>query len=69
MSHAAFLSSYALALDPIMQQDIKEPFHCMQAVVEGYSNGYDPDSMLFMDFRRHHTGLWGDTATRCADLA
>jgi len=38
----------------------------IQAIVEGYSDGYDPDSMLFMDFRRHHTGLWSDTATRCA---
>lgn len=37
----------------------------IQAIVEGYSDGYDPDSMLFMDFRRHHTGLWSDTATRC----
>lgn len=38
----------------------------IQAEVEGYANGYDPDAMLFMDFRRHHTGLWGRTAPRCA---
>ena len=36
----------------------------IQAEVEGYADGYDPDSMLFMDFRRHHTGLWNSTAPR-----
>mmetsp|Transcript_17062 Transcript_17062/g.50951 ORF Transcript_17062/g.50951 Transcript_17062/m.50951 type:complete len:580 (+) Transcript_17062:168-1907(+) len=36
----------------------------IQAVVEGYSDRYDPESMLFMDFRRHHTGLWNETAPR-----
>jgi lycopene epsilon-cyclase len=36
----------------------------IQAEVEGYADGYDPDSMLFMDFRRHHSGLWNSTAPR-----
>lgn len=36
----------------------------IQAEVEGYSDLYDPESMLFMDFRRHHTGLWSHTANR-----
>ena len=37
----------------------------MNAQVEGYAEHYDPNSMLFMDFRRHHSGLWPDTASRC----
>ena len=37
----------------------------IEAEVEGYEDNYDAESMLFMDFRRHHTGLWPDTATRC----
>ena len=37
----------------------------IEAEVEGYEDNYDVESMLFMDFRRHHTGLWPDTATRC----
>ena len=28
------------------------------------SSNYDPDSMLFMDYRRHHTGVWEGTATK-----
>ena len=38
------------------------PFH----QVEGYSEVYDGNSMLFMDFRRHHSGLWAGTAPRCS---
>ncbi len=34
----------------------------IEAEVEGYEDNYDAESMLFMDFRRHHTGLWPDTA-------
>lgn len=28
------------------------------------SSSYDPSSMLFMDYRRHHTGVWEGTAGR-----
>lgn len=38
----------------------------IEAEVEGYSEAYDTESMLFMDFRRHHTGLWDDSAMRWA---
>ena len=34
----------------------------IEAEVEGYEDNYDAESMLFMDFRRHHTGLWPQTA-------
>lgn len=37
----------------------------IEAEIEGYEDNYDAESMLFMDFRRHHTGLWPDTAPRC----
>ena len=37
--------------------------------VEGYSNVYDGNSMLFMDFRRHHSGVWAGTAPRCGPPA
>lgn len=33
----------------------------IEAEVEGYDDSYDASSMLFMDFRRHHTGLWNNT--------
>lgn len=36
----------------------------IEAEVEGYDKAYDPNSMLFMDFRRHHTGLWDGGARR-----
>lgn len=36
----------------------------VEAEVEGYDSSYDPSSMLFMDFRRHHSGLWPGTAGR-----
>ena len=41
----------------------------IEAEVEGFSEGYDQDVMLFMDFRRHHTGLWDDTAGRRAIIS
>ncbi|CAD7704594.1 unnamed protein product [Ostreobium quekettii] len=34
----------------------------IEAEVDGYEKGFDPKSMLFMDYRRHHTGVWEDTA-------
>lgn len=30
--------------------------------VEGYPDAYNPELMLFMDYRRHHTGLWNGGA-------
>lgn len=36
----------------------------IEAEVEGYSGAYDDSSMLFMDFRRHHSGVWGGAAGR-----
>eukprot|EP00887_Chlorella_sp_A99_P002802 scaffold6.g2802.t1 len=36
----------------------------IEAEVEGYDAVYDPQAMLFMDFRRHHTGLHGGAARR-----
>ncbi len=36
--------------------------------VEGYDKVYDGSSMLFMDFRRHHSGVWAGTAPRCPKL-
>lgn len=37
----------------------------IEAEVEGYEQSYDAESMLFMDFRRHHTGVWPNAAQRC----
>ncbi|GLC71022.1 hypothetical protein PLESTF_001061800 [Pleodorina starrii] len=34
----------------------------IEAEVEGYDGAYPTDLMLFMDFRRHHTGLYDATA-------
>ncbi|KAL4551185.1 hypothetical protein Ndes2526B_g05490 [Nannochloris sp. 'desiccata'] len=36
----------------------------IEAEIEGYTDAYDPNSMLFMDFRRHHSGLYPGTARR-----
>lgn len=36
----------------------------IEAEVQGYEESYDGESMLFMDFRRHHTGVWPNTAAR-----
>ena len=38
----------------------------IEAEVEGYGGAYPEDAMLFMDFRRHHTGLYDGTASLCA---
>ena len=35
----------------------------IEADVEGYETAYHPDHMLFMDYRRHHSGLWPRSAT------
>jgi len=37
----------------------------IEAEVEGYDAAFDPHAMTFMDFRRHHTGLWPSTAAKC----
>lgn len=34
----------------------------IEADVEGYEAAYDPTHMLFMDYRRHHSGLWPKSA-------
>lgn len=31
------------------------------ARVEGYADVYDPEAMLFMDYRRTHSGMWDGT--------
>ena len=36
----------------------------IEVELEGYEEKYDGSTMLFMDFRRHHSGLWDGTATR-----
>ena len=36
----------------------------IQAEVEGYEDVCDPESMLFMDFRRYHTGIGFGTAPK-----
>lgn len=36
----------------------------IEAEVEGYGDAFDPGAMLFMDYRRHHTGLYPGTARR-----
>lgn len=30
---------------------------------EGYANAFDADAMLFMDWRRTHSGMWDGTGT------
>lgn len=39
----------------------------IEADVKGYADVFDSESMLFMDFRRHHTGLYEGTAGRQRD--
>lgn len=42
----------------------------IEAEVEGYAEGYNPELMLFMDFRRHHSGVFPGAAPRlqvCGD--
>ena len=36
----------------------------IEAEVEGYGDSYDLNAMLFMDYRRHHSGLYPNTAGR-----
>lgn len=36
----------------------------IEAEVVGYTDSYDPNLMTFMDFRRHHSGLWGGMAPK-----
>jgi hypothetical protein len=36
----------------------------IEAEVEGYEDMCDPDSMLFMDFRRYHSGIGAGTAPK-----
>lgn len=36
----------------------------IEAEVEGYEEAYDAASMLFMDFRRHHTGVWASAGRK-----
>lgn len=38
----------------------------IEVELEGYEEKYDGDTMLFMDFRRHHSGLWDGTAPKYA---
>ena len=38
----------------------------IEVELEGYEERYDGDTMLFMDFRRHHSGLWDGTAPKYA---
>ncbi len=32
--------------------------------MEGYGKCHDAGAMLFMDFRRHHSGVWAGAAPR-----
>ena len=41
----------------------------VEAEVEGYGRCHDADAMLFMDFRRHHSGVWNDAAPRRVPLS
>ncbi|GAX80966.1 hypothetical protein CEUSTIGMA_g8401.t1 [Chlamydomonas eustigma] len=34
----------------------------IEAEVEGYNKAYLPDAITFMDFRRHHSGVWNESA-------
>lgn len=36
----------------------------IEAEVEGFEGAFDPSLMTFMDFRRHHTGLWDQTGLK-----
>ena len=36
----------------------------IEAEVEGYEGMYDASRMVFMDYRRHHTGVWEGTAPK-----
>jgi lycopene epsilon-cyclase len=36
----------------------------IEAIVEGYDKPFDPSVMTFMDFRRHHTGMWEESGLK-----
>ena len=36
----------------------------IEVELDGYEEKYDESTMLFMDFRRHHSGLWDSTAPK-----
>ena len=36
----------------------------IEVELDGYEAKYDESTMLFMDFRRHHSGLWDGTAPK-----
>ena len=38
--------------------------HRCPAAPRSYGGAYDPDAMVFMDYRRHHTGVWEGSAPR-----
>lgn len=39
----------------------------IEAEVAGYDGAFDPETMLFMDFRRHHSGLYPGSAVKQVD--
>lgn len=59
---AGKLLKYEAGVPPVAAQTA----YGIEAEVEGYGDSYPTDAMLFMDFRRHHTGLYDGTANRCA---
>jgi lycopene epsilon-cyclase len=59
---AGKLLAYEDGVPPVAAQTA----YGIEAEVEGYGGSYPEDAMLFMDFRRHHTGLYDGTANRCA---
>ena len=58
---AGKLLRYEQGVPPVAAQTA----YGIEADVEGYEHaGFPGDAMLFMDFRRHHTGLYDATATK-----
>ncbi|EFN58632.1 hypothetical protein CHLNCDRAFT_19656 [Chlorella variabilis] len=57
---AGKLLKYEAGVPPVAAQTA----YGIEAEVEGYGDSYPTDAMLFMDFRRHHTGLYDGTANR-----
>lgn len=51
-----------LAYEPSAPSVAAQTAYGIEAEVEGYSRVYDPTAMLFMDYRRHHSGLYPNTA-------
>lgn len=56
---AGKLLRYEAGVPPVAAQTA----YGIEADVEGYGGAYPEDAMLFMDFRRHHTGLYDGTAS------